>query len=160
MRSQRDMEGEWMMNRNEATLQRIALHHFGLDQVVLTGDYQANAFEKELEYLNSYNVDRLLAGFRETRGLMPKAVKYPGWEDTEIRGHTLGHYLSAFAQAYSAYERSGDAGEADRIWQTNCHNANLKAVISPHFQKRSLIISRTSSRHGFPGIRCIRSLRD
>lgn len=102
MRSQRDMEGEWMMNRNKATLQRITLQHFGLDQVVLTGDYQANAFKKEFEYLNSYNVDRLLAGFRETRGLKPKAAKYPGWEDTEIRGHTLGHYLTACAQAYSA----------------------------------------------------------
>ncbi|XEC96730.1 beta-L-arabinofuranosidase domain-containing protein [Paenibacillus tarimensis] len=90
------------MNRIETTLLRTALQNFGLDQVVLTGAYHANAFTKELEYLNSYDVDRLLAGFRETRGLEPKAKKYPGWEDTEIRGHTLGHYLTACAQAYSA----------------------------------------------------------
>lgn len=76
------------------------LQHFKLDQVLLLNDYQANAFQKELDYLLSYKADRLLAGFRETKGLQPKADKYPGWENTEIRGHTLGHYLSAVSQAY------------------------------------------------------------
>jgi uncharacterized protein len=77
------------------------LQDFGLGQVKLTGDYQANAFKKELQYLQDYDPDRLLAGFRETKGLEPKAEKYPGWENTEIRGHTLGHYLTACAQAYA-----------------------------------------------------------
>lgn len=77
-----------------------ALQDFRLEQVVLTGDYHVNAFAKELQYLHSYDVDRLLAGFRENRGLQPKAQKYPGWEDTEIRGHTLGHFLTACSQAY------------------------------------------------------------
>jgi DUF1680 family protein len=77
------------------------LQHFSLDQVQLLSEYQTNAFQKELDYLLSYNLDRLLSGFRETNGLQPKAAKYPGWEDTEIRGHTLGHYLTAVAQAYA-----------------------------------------------------------
>lgn len=85
----------------EATRMREALQDFGLDQVTLTGEYYINAFEKELHYLRSYDIDRLLAGFRETRGLVPKAEKYPGWENTEIRGHTFGHYMTALAQAYS-----------------------------------------------------------
>lgn len=89
------------MTMKEATLQRNDLQDFELEQVVLTGEYHVNAFAKELQYLNSYDVDRLLAGFRENRGLEPKAEKYPGWEDTEIRGHTLGHFLTACAQAYS-----------------------------------------------------------
>lgn len=85
----------------EAKLMQDTLKDFGLDQVTLTGEYQVNAFEKEIQYLRSYDVDRLLAGFRETKGLAPKAEKYPGWENTEIRGHTFGHYLKALAQAYS-----------------------------------------------------------
>lgn len=89
------------MTMKEATLQRNDLQDFELEQVVLTGEYHVNAFAKELQYLNSYDVDRLLAGFRENRGLEAKAEKYPGWEDTEIRGHTLGHFLTACAQAYS-----------------------------------------------------------
>ncbi|NIK68073.1 beta-L-arabinofuranosidase domain-containing protein [Paenibacillus sp. BK720] len=84
-----------------------SLNHFGLDRVKLYGDYQTNAFQKELDYLRSYDVDRLLAGFKETSGLQPKADKYPGWENTEIRGHTLGHYLTAVSQAYAQTQDSG-----------------------------------------------------
>ncbi|UUZ95126.1 glycoside hydrolase family 127 protein [Paenibacillus sp. P25] len=83
-----------------AALIQDALQDFELDQVKLTGEYYVNAFEKELQYLRSFEVDRLLSGFRETRGWAPKAEKYPGWENTEIRGHTLGHYMTALAQAY------------------------------------------------------------
>lgn len=86
--------------RIETTARNSALQDFRLDQVGFTGDYHVNAFAKELQYLHSYDVDRLLAGFRENRGLKPKAQKYPGWEDTEIRGHTLGHFLTACSQAY------------------------------------------------------------
>jgi Uncharacterized protein conserved in bacteria len=85
----------------KALTSNTALQHFGLDQVLLLNDYQSNAFQKELNYLLRYDVDRLLAGFRETNGLQPKAAKYPGWEDTEIRGHTMGHYLTALSQAYA-----------------------------------------------------------
>jgi DUF1680 family protein len=86
---------------NGIKLKRDSLQNFGLDQVKLTGHYEVNGFTKELQYLLNYDLDRLLAGFREIRGLEPKAEKYPGWEDTEIRGHTLGHYMTACAQAYA-----------------------------------------------------------
>ncbi|WP_443147009.1 beta-L-arabinofuranosidase domain-containing protein [Paenibacillus sp. HWE-109] len=77
------------------------LRHFGLNQIQLSDDILTHAFKKEWTYLTSYEADRLLAGFRETKGLQPKADKYSGWENTEIRGHTLGHYLIAISQAYS-----------------------------------------------------------
>jgi DUF1680 family protein len=77
------------------------LKHFELDQVQLRDEDLIHACKKEWSYLTSFEADRLLAGFRETKGLQPKAVKYPGWENTEIRGHTLGHYLTAVSQAYS-----------------------------------------------------------
>jgi DUF1680 family protein len=89
------------MTIQEATLKRGDLLDFGMDKVVLTGPYHVNAFAKELAYLQSYNIDRLLAGFRTNRGLEPNAEIYPGWENTEIRGHTLGHYLTALSQAYT-----------------------------------------------------------
>lgn len=75
---------------------------YGMHQVSITDPYIVNAFAKEIEYLTSLEPDRLLAGFRENKGLPSKGEKYPGWEDTEIRGHTLGHYLSALSQAYAA----------------------------------------------------------
>ncbi|WP_261305247.1 glycoside hydrolase family 127 protein [Paenibacillus andongensis] len=85
----------------EAAPSTVVLKDIGLNQVELTGAYHVNAFEKEMAYLTSYDADRLLVGFREVAGLPAKAKIYPGWENTEIRGHTLGHYLTACAQAYS-----------------------------------------------------------
>lgn len=75
---------------------------FEPDQVKLTDPYAVNAFQKELAYLKSLNQDRLLSGFRRTAGLERKAPQYGSWESMEIRGHTLGHYLSAVAQAYAS----------------------------------------------------------
>ncbi|WP_253198558.1 beta-L-arabinofuranosidase domain-containing protein [Clostridium estertheticum] len=74
---------------------------FSMSQVQLTNPYLTNAFVKEIEYLKSFNSDKLLSFFRITKDLTPKAKSYPGWENSEIRGHTLGHYLSALAQVYA-----------------------------------------------------------
>ncbi len=74
---------------------------FSLSQVKIFDPYLTNAFQKEVDYLMSFEADRLLSFFRETKGLKPKALCYPGWENSEIRGHTLGHYLTALAQAYA-----------------------------------------------------------
>ena len=73
-----------------------------LNKVSVQDPYYVNAFEKEIEYLKSLDADRLLAGFRQVKGLKAKAEVYGGWENTEIKGHTLGHYLTAVAQAYAA----------------------------------------------------------
>lgn len=80
---------------------------YRMDQVRVSDPYIANASTKEIDYLTSYDPDRLLAGFRENRGLPKRADKYPGWESTEIRGHTLGHYLSALSQAYACTRDDG-----------------------------------------------------
>ncbi|NLC17959.1 MAG: hypothetical protein GX757_01850 [Clostridiales bacterium] len=73
-----------------------------LNKVSVQDPYYVNAFEKEIEYLKSLDADRLLAGFRQVKRLKAKAEVYGGWENTEIKGHTLGHYLTAVAQAYAA----------------------------------------------------------
>ena len=88
-----------------------AIQPFDLGQVVLTDDYFENAFDKEIAYLLSFDTDKLLAGFRETAGLdMKGAVRYTGWEDDLIGGHSVGHYLSAVAQAYASLPD----GDSDR----------------------------------------------
>ncbi len=74
---------------------------FSLADVTMTDAYCTNAFSKELKYLLSFENDRLLAGFRENAGLNTKGAKrYGGWENTNIAGHAVGHYLTALAQAY------------------------------------------------------------
>ncbi|WP_294749932.1 beta-L-arabinofuranosidase domain-containing protein [uncultured Ruminococcus sp.] len=74
---------------------------FSLADVTMTDGYCTNAFEKELKYLLSFDNDRLLSGFRENAGLSTKGAKrYGGWENTNIAGHAVGHYLTALAQAY------------------------------------------------------------
>lgn len=74
---------------------------FPMSQVKLIDPYLKNAFQKEIEYLLSFDCDKLLSFFCKTKGLTPKAENYGGWENTEIRGHSLGHYLSALAQVYA-----------------------------------------------------------
>lgn len=73
---------------------------YNLNQVDVTDAYLTNAEDKDIEYLLSLDADRLLAGFRETAGLdMQGKKRYAGWESSLIGGHTLGHYLTAVAQA-------------------------------------------------------------
>lgn len=79
------------------------LKGFSLDEVYLENAYFINALEKEVEYLTSFDVDKLLAGFRETAGVdMRGAERYEGWENMLIGGHTMGHYMSACVHAYES----------------------------------------------------------
>ncbi|MBQ9767821.1 MAG: glycoside hydrolase family 127 protein [Lachnospiraceae bacterium] len=80
----------------------MLIREFALSAVEITEPVFVNAFNKEQEYLCSIEIDRLLAGFRETAGLEKKADRYTGgWENAEIAGHTLGHYMTALAQMYA-----------------------------------------------------------
>lgn len=77
---------------------------FNLDKVRITDAYCTNALKTEIAYLLDLEPDKLLAGFYERQGKKAKAERYPGWETSEIQGHTLGHYLTALAQAYENTE--------------------------------------------------------
>ena len=81
----------------------MLIRNFSLNKVELCDPVLENAFRKEQDYLRSIDMDRLLAGFRETAGLPKKAERYPGgWENAEIAGHTLGHYMTALSQLYAS----------------------------------------------------------
>jgi DUF1680 family protein len=91
------------------------LQDFPLDQVQITDSYQQNLFSKEMTYLlTTLNSDRLMAGFKAvSQGVTPTNL-YGGWENQAIRGHTLGHWLSAVAHAYQQ-ALGGDATLAGQI---------------------------------------------
>lgn len=78
-----------------------ALKQFDMEQVKITDEYYVNAFNKEVAYLQAIDPNRLLVGFKKAAGLSTSYSYYGGWENnTMIQGHTMGHYMSALAQAY------------------------------------------------------------
>lgn len=83
------------------------LEDSGISPVALTDAYLVNAAEKENDYLTEQlSAKKLLYQFYVTSGLTPPTQDYyQGWErpsgSRNFRGHTLGHYMSALAQAYS-----------------------------------------------------------
>ncbi|MCD8118055.1 MAG: glycoside hydrolase family 127 protein [Lachnospiraceae bacterium] len=84
------------------------LEDFDLSEVLLTDDYYVNATNLEIDYLLSLETDRLLANFYQVAGLDNGAECYDGWEDSLIGGHTLGHYMTALAQAYENANSTDD----------------------------------------------------
>ncbi len=93
----------------------------GVASVVNEDSYAKNALDKEVDYLLSLDRDKLLFNFRENAGLdTGSASRYGGWENSLIAGHTMGHYLTAIAQAYanagtSAADRSALRKQIDAI---------------------------------------------
>ncbi len=79
------------------------LSQFNLDDVEITDSYYLAAQQSDIEFLKKFDNDRLLSRFRETAGVDTKGIKpYKGWEDSLLGGHSVGHYLSAVAQAVRA----------------------------------------------------------
>lgn len=71
------------------------------ESVLMLDAYCVNAFEKEIEYLKKIDIERLLAGFYENAGIASGKIRYGGWENSLIGGHTMGHFLTAVSQAYA-----------------------------------------------------------
>jgi hypothetical protein len=65
---------------------------------------QGQAQQLNARYLAALDPDRLLHSFRTTAGLPSDAAPYGGWETpgVEVRGHFVGHYLSALAMAVNS----------------------------------------------------------
>jgi len=93
------------------------IHPFPLKDVrLLDGPFKANQ-ERDRVYLHSLESDRLLHNFRINAQLPSDAEPLGGWEkpDVELRGHTVGHYLSACAMMYAATGDEGLKEKADYI---------------------------------------------
>jgi hypothetical protein len=86
----------------------VQAYPFSLKNVrLLDGPFKA-AMGRDLTYMMSLDNDRLLHMFRVTAGLPSTAEAYGGWEkaDVEVRGHSIGHFLSASAMMFAS---TGDA---------------------------------------------------
>lgn len=82
----------------------LKVYSFGLKDVRLLDGPFRDAMERDAKFLLSLEPDRFLHMFRLTAGLLSTANPYGGWEapDVELRGHSLGHYLSALSLMYAS----------------------------------------------------------
>jgi DUF1680 family protein len=87
---------------------RFKAQPFPLEDVRLLDGPFRDAMVRDQRYLLDLDPDRLLHNFRVNAGLPSSAKPLGGWEapDVELRGHTVGHYLSALALMYAS---TGDA---------------------------------------------------
>ncbi|KAJ8751188.1 hypothetical protein K2173_016369 [Erythroxylum novogranatense] len=81
-------------------LKEVSLHNVRLG----SSSMHWNAQQTNLEYLLMLDLDRLVWSFRKTAGLPTPGTAYGGWEasDCELRGHFVGHYLSASAKMWAS----------------------------------------------------------
>lgn len=94
----------------------MQVYAFPLEQVRLLDGPFKHAMDLDAQYLLALDVDRLLHNFRINAGLPSHAEPLGGWEapDCELRGHFVGHYLSACALMYAStgdkrFKEKGDA---------------------------------------------------
>ncbi|XP_059665215.1 uncharacterized protein LOC132311346 [Cornus florida] len=82
------------------TLKEVSLHDVRIDPSSIHWVAQ----QTNLEYLLILDVDSLVWSFRKTAGLPTPGKPYGGWEapDQELRGHFVGHYLSATALMWAS----------------------------------------------------------
>src|SRR5690606_7993618 len=103
------------------------LEAFALDQVALNADLQGNKtkfIENRDKFINTLagtNTDSFLYMFRNAFGQQqPEGAKPLGvWDsqETKLRGHATGHYLTALAQAYAGtgYDKALQANFAQKM---------------------------------------------
>ncbi|KAL6604525.1 hypothetical protein ACP70R_042952 [Stipagrostis hirtigluma subsp. patula] len=83
-----------------AFLSEASLHDVRLEP----GTLYWRAQQTNLEYLLLLDVDRLVYNFHTQAGLTAPGTPYGGWEgpDVQLRGHFVGHYLSATAKMWAS----------------------------------------------------------
>jgi DUF1680 family protein len=104
---------------------------FPLEEVrVLDGPFR-DAMVRDQQFLLGLDPDRLLHNFRVTAGLPSSAQPLGGWEgpDVELRGHSVGHYLSALALMYAS---TGDARFKTRADLIVGELAKVQAAFARH----------------------------
>lgn len=85
--------------------QTVLAEPFSLQDIRLTNSRFTENMNRTLNYLNFLDADRMLYTWRVNYGLSTKGAQpVGGWEapDQGVRGHSLGHFLSALSQAYAS----------------------------------------------------------
>lgn len=123
----------------ELKLLNDRLEAFPLNCVTLLDPYEENAFSLEVKYLKSLDPDRLLRGFYDIAKKKGKAELYGGWENSNIQGHTMGHYLTALAQAYASCGDAELKNTADyvisELEKCQAENGYLGAIPEEHYTR-------------------------
>lgn len=102
----------WPSGREAIELKAVP---FDLRDVHLLDGPFRDAMLRTQIYLHELESDRLLWYFRKTAGLPTPGEPMGGWEKTEVRGHTMGHYLSACALIYAGTGDEKLKAKADAI---------------------------------------------
>ena len=99
----RGRQGETALEKIKPKID-IKARSFPLKNVRLLDGPFKDAMERNREYLNNLDPERLLHNFRVNAGLPSSATPLGGWEepDCELRGHFVGHFLTACALMQSA----------------------------------------------------------
>jgi hypothetical protein len=105
---------------------------FPLSQVRLLESPFHAAMLRDQRYLLDLDPDRLLHTFRVNAGLPSSARPLGGWEapEVELRGHSLGHFLTAHALMYAA---TGDARFKARAEAVVAELARVQAALAGRF---------------------------
>ena len=106
----------------------LKAYAFDLRDVRLLDGPFRQAMELDHRYLLSLDADRLLHNFRVNAGLPSTARPLGGWEEPkcEVRGHFVGHYLSACALMYAS---TGDNQMRERANYIVAEMAKCQAAI-------------------------------
>ena len=101
---------------------------FNLQDVRLLDGPFREAMLRDQKYLLDLDPDRLLHNFRVTAGLPSSAQPLGGWEDPkgELRGHSVGHYLTACALMFAS---TGDARFKDKANYIVAELAKVQAAL-------------------------------
>ncbi|MFD1146066.1 beta-L-arabinofuranosidase domain-containing protein [Saccharothrix hoggarensis] len=137
----------------------VSAHPFELGQVRLTESRWLDNQNRTLTYLRFLDVDRLLYNFRANHRLSTNDVTAcGGWEhpDSDIRGHTQGHFLAACAQAWAVLGDEECRDKADHMVaeMAKCQANNEAAGFNPGylsaFPESDFDTVETGQRKGVP----------
>ncbi|HLY17875.1 MAG TPA: beta-L-arabinofuranosidase domain-containing protein [Bryobacteraceae bacterium] len=113
---------------------RPAAQPFDLGSVRLLDSALLRMTERNSEFLQSLETDRLLHTFRRTAGLASSAEPLGGWEkpDIELRGHFTGHFLSACALMSASTGDPAPRGKGNLMVAelAKCQKANGNGYLS------------------------------
>jgi DUF1680 family protein len=119
----------------------IRLEPFSLTSVRLEPGPFKDAVALHRRYMTLFPPDRLLHNFRRNAGLPSVAEPLGGWEDpdNELRGHFVGHYLTACALMSAGHDdaelKSVGEGLVRELARCQAKNGYLSAFPEEHFDR-------------------------
>ena len=88
-----------------------------INSTQITGGDMKALETKDVSFMTTLSYDRLLYFFRQRAGITQPSgcTNYGGWENSDLKGHTLGHYLTAMSLLYA---QTGKAAYKTKITNT------------------------------------------